>query len=92
MPPLWCHDSNVEKRKPTYDLAAVKLAIGSKDRLAMTVSAFRDANSLGFDRRAIVETILGTESRMFFKSMTTFADHRIWQESITCPHKPCFPT
>ena len=38
------------------------------------------STSLGFDRRAIVEVIQSIERPMFFKSMTTFADHRVWQD------------
>ncbi|HEY9211593.1 MAG TPA: type II toxin-antitoxin system MqsR family toxin [Ancylobacter sp.] len=75
----------MEKRRPTYDLEAIKLALGSVDRLAMTTSALRDATALGFDRGGIVETILGIERRMFFKSMTTFADHRVWQDVYHVP-------
>ncbi|MFH1558336.1 MAG: type II toxin-antitoxin system MqsR family toxin [Pseudomonadota bacterium] len=75
----------MEKRRPTYDLEAIKLALGSVDRLAMTTAALRDATALGFDRGGIVETILGIERRMFFKSMTTFADHRVWQDVYHVP-------
>ncbi|GLK82706.1 type II toxin-antitoxin system MqsR family toxin [Ancylobacter defluvii] len=75
----------MEKRRPTYDLEAIKLALGSVDRLAMTTSALRDATVLGFDRGGIVETIIGIERRMFFKSMTTFADHRVWQDVYHVP-------
>ncbi|GLK70230.1 MULTISPECIES: type II toxin-antitoxin system MqsR family toxin [Xanthobacteraceae] len=75
----------MEKRRPTYDLEAIKLALGSVDRLAMTTSALRDATALGFDRGGIVETIIGIERRMFFKSMTTFADHRVWQDVYHVP-------
>ena len=75
----------MEKRRPTYDLEAIKLALGAVDRLAMTTSALRDATALGFDRGGIVETILGIERRMFFKSMTTFADHRVWQDVYHVP-------
>ncbi|WP_281805734.1 type II toxin-antitoxin system MqsR family toxin [Methylocystis echinoides] len=63
----------MEKRRPTYDLDAIKQAIGSVDRLAITTSALRDASALGFDRGAIVETIHSVDRRMFVKSMTTFA-------------------
>ena len=69
----------------TYDLEAIKLAIGSIDTLAITTSAFRAATSLGFDRRAIVEVIQSIERPMFFKSMTTFADHRVWQDVYRVP-------
>jgi motility quorum-sensing regulator/GCU-specific mRNA interferase toxin len=75
----------MEKRRPTYDLGAIKEAIGSVETLALTSSALRDAAFLGFDRGAIVETILGIERRMFFKSMTTFRDHRVWQDVYHVP-------
>lgn len=75
----------MEKLRPTYDLEAIKVALGSIDRLAMTTSALRDATALGFDRGGIVETILGIDRRMFFKSMTTFADHRVWQDVYHVP-------
>lgn len=75
----------MEKRRPTYDLDAIRAALGSVDRLAMTSSAVRDATALGFDRAGVVETIGGIERRMFYKSMTTFADHRVWQDVYHVP-------
>ena len=51
----------------------------------MTSTALRDATALGFDRAGIVETIAGIERRMFYKSMTTFADHRVWQDVYHVP-------
>lgn len=53
----------MEKRRPTYDLEAIKKALGSVDRLAITVSAFRDASSLGFDRKGIVSALIEPVSR-----------------------------
>jgi motility quorum-sensing regulator/GCU-specific mRNA interferase toxin len=75
----------MEKRRPTYDLDAIKQAIGSVDRLAVTTSALRDAVGLGFDRAGIVDAIHSVERRMFVKSMTTFADHRLWQDVYHVP-------
>jgi len=75
----------MEKRRPTYDLDAIKLAIGSVDTLAITTSALRDATALGFDRGGIVAVIHSVERRMFVKSMTTFADHRLWQDVYHVP-------
>ena len=51
----------------------------------MTSSALRDAIGLDFDRAGIVETIAGIDRRMFYKSMTTFADHRVWQDVYQVP-------
>jgi len=45
----------------------------------------RDAVSLGFDRSGIVDTIGMIEPRMFYKSMTTFSDHRVWQDVYHVP-------
>ena len=44
-------------------------------------------NALGFDRAgiAVAETIGGIERQMFYKSMTTFADHRVWQDVYHVP-------
>ena len=75
----------MEKRRPTYELEKIKLAIGSVEKLAITSSALRDATALGFDRGGVVETILGVRRNMFRKSMTTFADHRVWQDVYHVP-------
>lgn len=75
----------MEKRKPTYRLTEIKSALGSVETLSITVSAYRDATTLGFDRAAIVDVILGLDQRMFVKSMTTNADHRIWQDVYNVP-------
>ena len=83
----------MEKRRPTYDLDVIKLAIGSVDTLAITTSALRDATALGFDRGGIVAVIYSVERRMFVKSMTTFADHRLWQDVYHVPARGhCYST
>ncbi|HQS45137.1 MAG: hypothetical protein B7Y12_02625 [Rhizobiales bacterium 24-66-13] len=75
----------MEKRRPTYDLEAIKSAFETVEALAMTSSALRGAIALGFDRAGVAETIAGIERRMFYKSMTTFADHRVWQDVYHVP-------
>lgn len=75
----------MEKRRPTYDLDAIKLSIGSVETLAITTSALRDATALGFDRGGIVQTINSIKRVMFYKSMTTLKDHRLWQDVYHVP-------
>ena len=75
----------MEKRRPTYDLAAVKQVLGSASTLAITTSALRDAVALGFDRNGIAATIRSLGRPMFLKSMTTLADHRVWQDVYHAP-------
>ena len=75
----------MEKKRPTYDLDAIKASIGSAETLTMTRSAFSDALSLGFNRSGIAAMIQGIQRRMFYKSMTTLADHRAWQDVYHVP-------
>lgn len=65
-----------EKRKPTYDIEAVKTVFSTVEKLNVTGSALKGAASLGFGRSDIVATIQTIERRHFYKSMTSFADHR----------------
>jgi motility quorum-sensing regulator/GCU-specific mRNA interferase toxin len=70
----------MEKRKPTYDLAAFKAAFDDADKLKVTGTALRSAAALGFGREEIVATIRAMRRQHFYKSMTSHADHRIWQD------------
>jgi motility quorum-sensing regulator/GCU-specific mRNA interferase toxin len=77
--------STMEKRRPHYDLRAVKAAIGSVETLSMSVTARRGALALGFDASGVVSLVQGMERTMFKKSMTTYADHRVWQDVYHVP-------
>lgn len=77
----------MEKLRPTYNLEAIKKSIGNVYRLALTTTALRGAIEMGFDRGGIVEVIRSTTSKMFFKSMTTNFDHRIWQDVYHVPYE-----
>lgn len=75
----------VEKRKPTYDLKAIKAAFATAASLRVTGSAIRDATALGFGSGAIVDIIQSMQSTQFHKSMTSYADHRVWQDVYYVP-------
>ena len=74
-----------EKRKPTYDLEAFKASSSTVERLQMTTAAVRTATALGFDRAGIVATIQTMHRSQFYKSMTSYGDHRIWQDVYHVP-------
>jgi motility quorum-sensing regulator/GCU-specific mRNA interferase toxin len=74
-----------EKRKPTYDLAAFKAAFGDVDKLNVTGTAVRTAATLGFGRAEIVATIQAMQRAHFYKSMTSYGDHRVWQDVYLVP-------
>src|ERR1700730_12498618 len=74
-----------EKRKPTYDLAAFKAAFDDVDKRNVAGTAVRSAAALGFGRAEIVATIQTMHRAHFYKSMTSYADHRIWQDVYHVP-------
>ena len=74
-----------EKRKPAYDLGAIKRAFRTPSRLAATSTALKSAAALGFGRAEIVETIQRLERRHFYKSMTSYADSKLWQDVYHAP-------
>ena len=75
----------MEKRRPTYDLQAIKRVGASRESLAITRTALRSAPFLGFDRAEVVKTIQSIERNMFYKSMNTYADARLWQDVYHVP-------
>jgi len=71
-----------EKRKPTYDLDAFKAAA---HRIRITVVATRTAAALGFGRTGIADITQTMQRTQFYKSMTSYEDHRIWQDVYHVP-------
>jgi motility quorum-sensing regulator/GCU-specific mRNA interferase toxin len=56
-------------------------ALIEADRVKATASAFNGARDLGIDDLAgMCAVVMSLTSTDFFKSMTTHADHRIWQD------------
>jgi motility quorum-sensing regulator/GCU-specific mRNA interferase toxin len=74
-----------DKRKPSYDLDAFKTAFNHVDRLHATGTALKCAAALGFGRGEMVATIQTMRRSQFYKSMTSHADHRIWQDVYHVP-------
>jgi motility quorum-sensing regulator/GCU-specific mRNA interferase toxin len=75
----------MEKRKPTHDLQAFKVAFASVERLSATGVALRDALGIGFGKSEIVATIQTMQRSHFYKSMTSYADHGAWQDVYHAP-------
>jgi motility quorum-sensing regulator / GCU-specific mRNA interferase toxin len=73
------------KRKPTYDLEAFKSAFDTEDKLHVTGSALKSAAAIGFGRAEIVVTIHSMRRSHFYKSMTAYADNRLWQDVYHVP-------
>lgn len=69
----------MEKRTPHCRLAVVH-ALVDAGKVRMTLNATAGAATLGLNAEGVVEVIKGLRPANFYKSMTTYADHTIWQD------------
>lgn len=70
----------MEKRRPHYDLASIKAAFTTPASLRITKTALTTAEALDLTLDDIVTIIQGLGQARFYKSMTSLADSRIWQD------------
>jgi motility quorum-sensing regulator/GCU-specific mRNA interferase toxin len=70
----------MEKLKPHYGLAAVKAAFADASSLNRSFVSKQGAGELDMDDAAVVAVIQGLSASDFDKSMTSMADHRVWQD------------
>lgn len=76
----------MEKRKPSHDLAAFQAFVATPERLSITATATASAFALGFDRRAIAAALRALTRKHFYKSMTSYANPRAWQDVYHLPY------
>jgi motility quorum-sensing regulator / GCU-specific mRNA interferase toxin len=70
----------MEKKSPHCKLSVVKMLVET-GKVKATASAFSGARDLGIDNLAgMCAVVMSLTGSNFFKSMTTHADHRIWQD------------
>ncbi|WP_332774871.1 type II toxin-antitoxin system MqsR family toxin [Polaromonas sp.] len=69
----------MEKGTPHCKLSVVKALIEA-GKVRSTVSALAGGAELGFNFAGIVGVIMDLTTADFYKSMTTHADHQVWQD------------
>ena len=69
----------MEKHTPHYKLSTIKILMDT-GQVRSTQSALSGAVSLGFDFNSMCMVINALTANDFYKSMTTHANHRIWQD------------
>lgn len=69
----------MEKRTPHCGLAAVK-ALVDAGKVRTTQSARKGASEMGFSFSDVLAVVRALTPSDYYKSMTTHADHRIWQD------------
>lgn len=71
----------MEKFTPTYNLEEFK-----NSHFEITKTVTKTATDLGFDENGIRKVVSTMEREQFYKSMTSYANHKIWQDVY---HVPC---
>jgi len=69
----------MEKCTPHSKLSVVKAMIQA-DKVRITLSALAGGAALGFDAEGIIGLVMALTTKDFYKSMTTHAEHGIWQD------------
>lgn len=70
----------MEKRIPHYDLARVQADAARLGAAAFTKAALDGGRAMGLTTSEMLTVIAALTRREFYKSMTTYADHRVWQD------------
>jgi motility quorum-sensing regulator / GCU-specific mRNA interferase toxin len=74
----------MEKKKPHYSLSLIRESIAA-GRVRATGSALAGSAALGFDFEGMLTVVVALTATDFYKSMTTYANHQIWQDV----YRPC---
>jgi len=75
----------MEKRLPHYDLARVQEKVVSLGAAAFTKTALDGGRAMGLTLAEMMAVIGSLRRDDFRKSMTTLADHRVWQDVYAAP-------
>ena len=70
----------MEKRKPHYDLAAVKTAVQLRGADAFTATALVGVQAMGLNLAQAISVVRAMTQADFYKSMTTHAASQVWQD------------
>lgn len=76
----------MEKRSPHAPLATIKILAGA-GKVRTTHSARVGASELDLDFSGMLAVVMALAPSDFYKSMTTHADHAVWQD-VYRPNTP----
>lgn len=77
----------MEKRTAHYPLSKVKAAVQDRGVRCFTRTAREGFIELGLTENEALAVVQAITSKDFYKSMTTNADHHVWQD-VYRPHTP----
>lgn len=75
----------MSKRSAHYKLEDVKAVVAERRRDAFTRTALNGIDEMGLTVTQAIAVLMGLRRNMLHKSMTTYADHRVWQDVYRAP-------
>jgi motility quorum-sensing regulator / GCU-specific mRNA interferase toxin len=70
----------MEKRTPHYKLSEVQAVVADLKSRPFTITALRGGLELGLTEPEMRKVVMELGRRNFYKAMTTYSDHQIWQD------------
>lgn len=70
----------MDKYQPHYPLRQLQTLVQQLGSSAFTVTAIRGGAAMGLTVGEMLMVIAALNRTNFYKSMTTYADHRVWQD------------
>jgi motility quorum-sensing regulator/GCU-specific mRNA interferase toxin len=70
----------MEKHTPHYTLTDILSQMTTVQEMNLTVSALTGIRACGMAQLDALAVVRGLHRKNFYKSMTTHADHRVWQD------------
>ena len=72
----------MEKFTPTYNLEEFK-----KSDFEFTKTSLKTSKELGFEESDVRDVVSTMKREHFYKSMTSYANHKIWQDVYHVPYE-----
>jgi motility quorum-sensing regulator/GCU-specific mRNA interferase toxin len=78
----------MEKGTPHYLLDTIKEVVAARNVMAFTNTAEAGIAAMDLSFEQAIAVVLALTRANFYKSMTTYADHRVWQDvyHALCPN------
>lgn len=70
----------MEKARAHYPLAEIQTEVAQRGAAAFTRTALCNGRAMGLTVAEMVAVVRALGQRNFYKSMTTHADHTVWQD------------
>ena len=70
----------MEKKVPHYKLLLIQDSVRQGGADAFTRTALDGGREMGLSVEQMTMAVCGLSAKQFIKSMTTFADHTVWQD------------